>query len=267
MAKEVAVKEAAGVPAINNNEFFDGITVGAQDLLIPKLLIMQLTSVLVAAGRAVMGEWRNSVTGELVGHASKPLKVVPFYVKKSWDILHEIQGKPGKYEFAKSIPVDDNPQSPGYNGGWDAFEVFKDVDKNGATVNAKRHYRFDFFVLLPEEVAKGPTALPYVLSFKVTSLKAGKKMFGEAYERNRSAGLPPFHFQFDLTGEKKTNDQGTFFVVDTWKSEPADAATVAKAIEWFRRIKTSTFKVDESDGGAEPVEAEAQTAKDVSDKF
>ena len=100
--------------------------------------------------------------------------------------------------------------------------------------------------MLPSQIDEG-TAIPYVLSFKSTSYREGKKLFTQMYTRNRKANLPPPGFTFVLSGVKQKNDKGTF-IVPTLELGPATPANqVAECLSWFKLIKKGGVKVDTSE--------------------
>lgn len=236
----VAVKEQAGALAtLNLNEFSADVAVTANDFLIPKLLIMQAQSELVTARKAIFGDICDSISGEKKGTIDKAIEIIPFFVQKKWDI-EEIKAD-GKKEWLRSVPMQDNASLPDYNGNW-AWEGTEDGKK------IRRIYRYDFFVLLPEDIAKG-SPMPYVLSFKSSSVKAGKILMNEMYVRNVAAKLLPFANKFLLSGEMAKNEEtgGSYVVAKTTKGESCSEAQLQACVEWFRRIKSTTVIVDESD--------------------
>ena len=85
--------------------------------------------------------------------------------------------------MVRSEPLIEDPTKEGYNDNlpWNDKE-------NG--IEIKRVRRMNFYVMLPKQIDAG-TAVPYVLSFKSTSYREGKKLFTQMYMRNRKANLPP----------------------------------------------------------------------------
>ena len=139
MSKEVAVKEtnAVAIPQELADWGDTGVNVG-NDLLLPKLLVMQPASDLVTDGKAVMGEFRNSVTGEKLGSIVEPIELVAFHVMKTLDILKLTEGQ---YLWNRSLPLVENVTSPDYNDNlpWEG------TDEDGTPI--KRVRRLNFFVL------------------------------------------------------------------------------------------------------------------------
>lgn len=246
MAKnEVAPKEAKNEIAqidLGGDDFFGGVTVGKQDMLIPKLLPMQGMSDLVTAGKAIMGEFRDSVNGDLLGHINEGVEIVPFFVTKNWDIMKK--DPKGKWKYQKMIPVVEDATSPDYNANLDPFEVWQDPADG---IDMRRVYRLNFFVLLKKDIEAGK-AFPYVLAFKSTSLAAGKALMTEAWSRNRDAGKYPFSDTFIIGGKRETGDEGTYIVLSITRGTAASREAMVKAADWFKRIRTAKdVVIDDSD--------------------
>lgn len=238
MSNEVTVKQESVVATQEELAAWGtGNNLSSKDVVIPKILPMQGLSQMVADGKASMGEFRDSVNGSLVGSIDKPFSIIPFHVEKVWDIKEEQAD--GSYKYSRSVAIDENPLSPGYNDNlpWEGEE-------NGLKVQRIR--RMNFYVLLPSEV-EANESIPYVLSFKSTSIKEGKKLFTQMYVRNLRAQLPPPGFVVEIGGQRVKNDKGTFIVPTVKPSRKATAAEVSEAFSWFKMVKKGAVKVDNSD--------------------
>lgn len=218
------------------SEWGDDVFVGASDIIIPKILPMQGLSQLVADGKAMMGEFRDSLSGEKLGSIAEPIPVIPFHVEKVWDILEE---DGDQFKWVRSEPLIEDPTKQGYNDNlpW--------TDKEDG-IEIKRVRRMNFYVMLPSQIDAG-TAVPYVLSFKSTSYREGKKLFTQMYMRNRKANLPPPGYTFILSGLKQKNDKGTFIVPTLELGPLTPAHQVSECLFWYKLIKKGGVKVDESE--------------------
>lgn len=253
MGNELVAKQEQALMTAQDMEIW-GVPqqVSAQDMVIPKILAMQGLSVLVTERKAQMGEFRDSLSGELLGSIDKPVEILPFYLQKVWDVLEEEldnKGKPsGKFKWARTKPLIENPAHPDYNDNlpWEGEE-------NG--VKIKNIRRFNFFCLIPSQVAEG-SAMPYVLSFKSTSLKEGKKLYTTMYVRNIKAGLPPAAFTFNLAGIIDKNDQGSYVVPQVSSARKSTPEELKECLSWIKMINKGAVKIDES---------ELTDVKDVSD--
>lgn len=217
-----------------------------QDVIIPKILPMQGLSDLVTDGKAVMGEFRDSLSGEKLGSISEPIELIPFAVNKTWDIYHQVGDK---FEWQTTIPIIENPSDKGYN------DLLPWADKTEEGINIKRVRRMNFFMLRPSEIEQG-IALPYVFSFKSTSFSEGKKVYSQMYMRNVTQKLPPPAYTFKIGGTKEKNEHGTFIVPKVELGRRTTAAELNTCLHWFKQV--TKLKVDEKDVTKEDFGASTQ---------
>ncbi len=236
MANEVATKTANALSTDLVNDW-GNVQVSSQDIIIPKILPMQGLSVAVAEGNAQMGEFRDSLTNKLLGDITKPIHCIPFFMQKTWDVLHEQAD--GAFKYSKSVPVVENPLSADYNDNWKW-----ETTENGIKVKNVR--RFNFFVLLPDEVEAGG-AVPYMFSFKSTSMKEGKKLFSQMYMRNTRAGVPPAAFTIKIGGSRQKNAKGIFIVPNFVLDRKTTDEELAECLTWIKMIRGGQTKIDVAD--------------------
>jgi hypothetical protein len=250
--KEVAkAQKQEVVVAPTMDDWGNGPELSSNDIIIPKILAMQGLSQLVTARKAQIGEFRNSLTGELLGSVDKPVSIVPFYLQKLW--VEYVPNEKGKMKFAGITPVTMSNE----NLAWE--------DKNSqGIVTRRRDYTLQFFCLLESDLAKD-VVQPYVLSFKRTSLKAGKKLATQMYVTNKQSKMAPAGKIISLEGVLDSNDDGTFVVFDISALLPTPAKYQQKALEMFKLVQSGAAKVDTSDLEDEPVK-ETKYAE-PSDKF
>ena len=246
MSKELVEKPKNEV--MSSQEMTDwGVPTGpSQDMIIPKILPMQGLSKLVVARKAQMGDFCDSISGKKLGTIDAPIEFIPFFCQKTWDISE--QDAKGDFKYLKSIPLIENPVHPDYNDNlqWEG----EDKNKDGKVVKVKRIRRLNFFVLLPSEIAAG-SAIPYVLSFKSTSLKEGKKLWSQMYVRNVRAGLPPAAFYFSLGGNITTNEKGSFVVPTISEGKKSTKEEMNECLSWIKLINKGSVKMDTSDEDSE----------------
>ncbi len=237
MKNEVTVKEENKVSTQVLTDDWGVPTTPSQDMVVPKILPMQGMSKLVMDRKAMIGEFRDSLSGNLLGSIDKPIEVIPFYLQKVWDV--KLQEEDGSYKYAKTIPLVEDPMAEGYNDNlpWEGEEDGRKV---------QRIRRMNFFVLLPHEISGGG-AMPYVLSFKSTSLKEGKKLYTQMYIRNFKAGLPPAQFLATIGGNMVTNTKGTFVVPQVTFGRKATPEELKECLSWIKLVKKGAVKVDTSD--------------------
>src|SRR4051794_30344857 len=88
-SKALELKKPTAVAAPMSLEGMEGID--ASDILIPKLLLMQGLSELVAEGKFQMGDIVNSVTQAKLGDKTKSIEFIPIATFKTWVVMHDKQ--------------------------------------------------------------------------------------------------------------------------------------------------------------------------------
>ena len=212
--------------------------IDSKDLLIPKLLLMQGLSQLVAAGEAGTGDIINSLSKKVLGGKQKPVEIIPIMAQKSW-VYFEKKGD--KFNYVRVEPF---------------TAATSDRPMEGVTADgvAYRYDRsFDVYGLLTSE-AKNPTALPFMVSFRRTSYMAGKKI-ATFFKQCEMAKKPPASRTLLLNSAMQKNDLGTFFTYDVADGRDADKNDLAKAYEWYKLIKRGSHHVDDSDMADGPTES------------
>lgn len=234
--KELAV-------ASNLDAWGGGQTVTANDIIIPKILPLQYMSEKLKKKQGEYGEFRDTINNHLFGDLKTPFEFIPFYMEKKWIEFDMVPQKAGasKREFKQIVKIQDNPMLPGYNDELPLSEP-----------GIERDRIMDFYVLIPSEVKAGE-ALPYVLSFRRTSLKAGKKLAHQMFIRNRVAKKVPAATVMLLSGNSVQNDQGEFVVQDVSVSRAATPEELVAAKHWFDMVGKGAVKVDDSDLAEEGV--------------
>lgn len=234
-SKSVVAKEENAV-STEVVEWGNDVYLGKNDVVIPKILPMQGLSQLVADGKAMMGEFRDSLSGEKLGSITEPIAIVPFHVEKVWDVLVE---EGDQFKWVRSEPLIEDPTKEGYNDNlpWSDKEDGLEI---------KRVRRMNFYVMLPSQIDDG-TSVPYVLSFKSTSYREGKKLFTQMYMRNRKANLPPPAYTFILSGVKTKNDKGTFIVPALELGPKTPHKHITECLNWYKLIRQGNVKVDETE--------------------
>lgn len=238
MKNEVTTKTTSNVPAplaAFMNEF-DYSEVEAKDLKIPKLLLMQAMSKLVAAGEAKAGDLVNSVTGAVYGNVREkgavPVKVVPIHMFKVWSIA-EYNGK--KFEYSHTEPVTPaNTDAP--------WEYEQDGKK------MKRTKAVNFYVLLEKDFGN-KLALPHVLTFRSTSMRESGLLtdhFAQCAMAQKAGELRfPMDRIFEVSGKVSTNEEDQSWYVPQVKELGKTTPEVQmQAFEWYKTIKQQKAKYD-----------------------
>lgn len=245
MKKEVVKKEATNLPAeMSASAWGGGETYTSNDLVIPKILPLQFMSEKVREKLGEYGEFRDTLNNEKFGDLTTPFEIIPFHAEKKWIEYDVITDKKGgrKREYRAVTPINHDNDGLPY------------VDQDGLT---ERDRCIDVYCLVPSHVADGG-AFPHVLSFRRTSLAAGKKIITQ-FLRNQSMGKPPCAVTMLVSGKSVQNDEGEYVVQDVRVGRAAEAEEIKEAFNWYQLVLKGATKLDESDiveTQAKEVEAE-----------
>ena len=235
MSKDLEKKQEGKLAQAESLDAWGGQTMDQDDIVVPKILPMQGLSQLVAEGDAKMGEFRDSLTGELLAAEGETLSIIPFHLEKTW-LTTDANG-----EFVGIEPI--TPAN--------SDRQFEDTDEAGRQV---RNFKcMNFYVLLADKMGTG--AMPYVVTFRSTSSKAGRKLATMMYMKNRSMNLPPAATVVDLFGKREKNDKGTYIVMDVKESRRSSNEELEEAFNWFKVVQKGAARADHSDvsqGNPEP---------------
>ena len=229
MSKEIVkVDSKQGLAVISG--LMDATPIATNDLIIPKLLLMQPVSSLVADKKAAPGDIVNSLEGKVVGNEKEALEVIPYKCVKTW-VRFQDMGR-GKPRFVSQDPVTETdavrPRQEEING-----EIFTNFE----TIN--------YYCLRPSEVEAGEF-LPYVISFRSTSYKAGKTL--ETFRAKfQDYGKPICIKTFKIGSRQEENDQGRYYTFTVEQGRDTTVEEMAQIKPWFDRVTQGLVRVDESE--------------------
>ncbi len=207
--------------------------IGTDDLVVAKILPVHYISE-KAKGKtktAEPGEFRDTVENKLFGSTEHPFDFLPIHMLTFWAVYDMTEGGQGK--FMTTMPV-----TP-------ANENFAREEVIGGQ-KIKRIKTYECYALIPEEIKTG-AAFPYVLSFRVTSSRAGKTLLTQMYVKNKMAGKLPWSVVCENALTEESNDHGDFFVQHTKPKRAASAEEQAEAQKWYEMINAGKVKKDDSD--------------------
>lgn len=209
--------------------------VSSTDLMIPKLLLMANTSEMVSDGKAKMGDVINSQNLEVIGSTEKSFKIIPLRQFKTIRISDK-SVQPKKF-LRMEVMTPENEKLP-----WDDEEY---IAFHGKKIPISRDHCLNFFVLLQSDIDAG-SAFPAMITFKRTSIKAGRQLASHMFKLG-VLGRLPYSQSVEITVKKQKKDSNTWAVFECGKSAPADESSVASAKEWINIMKTTKYTVDEKD--------------------
>lgn len=251
--KEIEVKQENQITTQEELNSWGKPTITSKDMIIPKILPLQHMSDKVKDKQGEYGDFRDTLSNEKFGDIDNPFEIIPFLLHKKWIEFSMIPQKNGgfKREFLQVLNIQDDPTKPGYNDDLPLRE------ENGTI---ERDRIMDFFVLIPKEVEED-RALPYVVSFRRTSLKGGQKLATQMYVRNAASNKVPPATVMLLCGLDKENDDGNFVVQDVVPKRLSTPKEIAECFKWYKIIQGGGVKVDER----EFAQQEAPPVQEVTD--
>lgn len=206
-----------------------GSKVHAENLIMPKILLQQKMSERVEDGKAKPGDMVDNLTDDVIGTLDKQIEFIPFRGETQW-----IERKNG--DFSGILPFEGNETLP-FKDTIDGQEIERDKVIN-------------IFVLLP-----AISDVPYIIPFKRTSMKAGKKVETRMW-RNEMAGLNPCEYSMKLTAKKVAGDKGTYYIYEVNTGRKASDKEAIKCYKFNESILSGQRKVDYADEVTTPPTAD-----------
>lgn len=216
------------VSAESSMDFGDG-GYSSQDVIIPKILVMQGLSALVMDDEspAKFGDLVNNQTQGVVGNVtSDPIEFIPFHLEKVWIVSKKVGNK---YEFStiEAVTVANE------NRKW---EEVRDGEE------WKNEKSFNFYAILPSD-----PSIPYIIQFKGTSQRTGKELATQMYVKNKASGLMPPSKTMTLKGNKVSNDKGTYVVLKTEIARDTTPEELGNCLQWYKAVHTGKTKASTED--------------------
>lgn len=236
-AKKQVANTESQLPA-EMNSAWGGENLTKEDIIIPKILLMQGLSEMVTEGDAKMGEFRNSMEKEVVlGSDKKPVEVIIFGSYKTVQIFID-----GEYNKTESW-------TPAH-----AELPWEEILEGGGTV--KRTTCQNYYCIIPSEVAKGE-AFPFIITFKGMSFRGGQGIATHIQKLARFK-KPSAAKVFAIKAVKTKNDKGTFFVMEGSPVRDASVKEIKEAFGWHQTFMKANVKAHAE--GAEETSATPRPA-------
>lgn len=228
MSKEVTKKQNNEVAVYNDEALasWGGNEFDQSDIIIPKIILMQGASQLVADGIAKPGEYIHSVTKEVLGSKDSPVTITPLHMKKFWRV-----SKPEgtKYVFERMDHVTQ-----------ESINAPKEFLESG--INKKRQMVYQFYVLIDGY------AVPFIIQMKGMSHGAGKQLANEMFVTNKIKKLPPPGRQFKLSVEDAEYEGTKYKAYKTIEpSNTPEDMVMGLCYEWFKTINAGEVLEDNTD--------------------
>lgn len=236
--------------------------VDANDVLVPRILLMQALSKLVSAGERNASEIIRSTTKEVLAKKGETFEFIPFRIFKSFTIF-DCSGKKPEFRSIEPVTVE-NMNAP--------LEYMVDGK------NYRRDKTLNFYVLLPKDIVREQKAkeaiakgefpdtddilFPAVLSFSRSSYQAGREL-ATHFKKAEAFDIPPSSRVFRLGSKLASNDQGTWPIFTVEKARAAAKDELEAAKRWYDVLAKSSVRIDDVEDEA----VQAPTADPGTDAF
>ena len=200
--------------------------IGQEDLLIPKIILLQHNSNLVKKDGKKPGTFINGTTMKDYG---KSLEFVPVKAQKYYDMLKQ-NGTRMVFE-ARTYDAND-PRLKGRR-------FFRDGD-----IKANANSVMSFLCIIE--------GLPALIAFKVSGYKAGKKLASQA----KMKGEDLFAFKYRLVFKSETGDDNDWYVMDVEEVGRATETEFKQAEQAYDAMAGRMKDIDAPSGAAAGTEAE-----------
>lgn len=232
---DLLVKESSAISTdVASFDSWGEKDISQSEMTIPRLLVMQQMSSIVAEGNAKLGDIVENVEEQVLGGLDKTVQVIVCDSQLVW----RQQTMDG--ELVRNIPRRVNPSKPGYNNN--LGKTSHDEDTNQEVVNY-RVIRFFFLVTNDDGIVSDT---PYIMEFKSTAYNAGKDIYSASFNpKNREKGLNPASYVWEIGVNKQTNGNKTFAVPFAKKGRASVTEEMEEAFKWYQAVNTTEVKIHE----------------------
>lgn len=235
--KEIAKKEevASIVPA-EAGQAWGATTTDSEDIIIPRAMLMQAMSEFVSDGIASVGDFVNSMDpSEVICKKGESFGAIFFGLEKK--IMAFIDDKFDHMED--------------YTSNY----VREEVTESGAILTRKT--LMNYFFLRPEDLEAG-VIFPYVLSFRSTSMRAGKTL-ATLIKKLEVMKKPSAARVFEITVKQEKNEKGQWWTPVVTMGRESSTEEMNAAYQWYKTLMNSNVTAHED--VAEDAQEEVGTGK------
>lgn len=203
----------------------------SEDLIIPRLRLLQGLSEAVTSGDGKMGQFQDSLNGEILGDS---IEVVLLGLKNGAVYFEQGVGMQCKsldgISNMEGVKCTDCPYNQYYGKRWAKDE---DPPKCSATKE---------FICVTRATLNGQEQRPIVVSFLKTSYKQGRKLASIA----RLSGRDIFAGAYVITSQMMKNAKGTFAIMDVKQNGWLTPEEFKAAEAWYQTIGSANVVVHEA---------------------
>lgn len=225
MTKQIAKKESNAIATQSQAKGFENFT--SEDLVIPRLRLLQGLSKAVTDGVGKMGLYQDSLTEEVLG---EKVEVVLLGMKNGAVYFKQGEGMVCKSnDGITSINGDTCSQCP-FNEYWKNWKE----DGTPPACSATKE-----FMSVTKSTVGGAESRPLMVTFMKTSYGLGKKLATMARLANRDI----FFRSYVLGSEKESNAKGTFAKMTVGLGTALTPEELQSAEGWYDMLNTANVKV------------------------
>ena len=228
-AMTAAEPTAIAEPMVNSARGFENFK--SEDLIIPRLRLLQGLSEAVVSGSGKMGQFQDSLTGEILGEG---VEIVLLGMQNGAVYFESGEGMRCKsgdgITNMEGVKCVDCPFNQYYGTRWKKDE---EPPKCSATKE---------FVCVTKGTVEGSEQRPIVVSFLKTSYKMGKKLASIA----RLSGRDIFAASYSITSEMMKNKKGTYAIMNVKQCGWLKPEELAAAEAWYHTLGQSNVVVHEA---------------------
>lgn len=225
-AETTAVSTSVAAPANTFN-------LRAEDLLIPKVLLMQAISKAVKDRKAHAGDFYHSLDEVVIDKPIEFLAIGMFRQIVTYENKLKVKSEPWSFELEQQLLKE-------------GFFQKDPVIKAGVTVT--KSVSQNYYIILTKDI-EDMTPFPMVVTFVKTSFKAGKQLATHIY-RLEEFGAKPWAKTFKLGVAEEKGDNGEYFVFNVLPGQKATEQQIAVAEKWANRLKSAVATVHDAEDEA-----------------
>jgi len=227
-------KQTTELETHNSNLAFKGNEEAeATDILIPRILLMQGTSKWVP-DTFNMGDLINSVEEELLAAKGKKITIIPFVMKKTWQIFTDEQTPQWVRQETWNAAND--------NADWQ----FEEEDPDRGVVQLKRQRNYGFYCLIVgEDGTIDPFSIPAQINFRSSSgFKEGKKIASH-FGVMKSMQQPGFTVAWDIGTESVKDGDKSYQKFIVKKARNTTKEEMEPIYKWLTLMETQADRFTE----------------------
>lgn len=230
---ELVAKQSNQLVDSSSLEFKGNEEASASDIIVPRMLLMQGMSKWVP-DHFSQGDIINSVEETLLAKRGETVSIIPFILKKTWQI------------FTQESPPQWVREEP-WNEANDALEwEFEEEDADRGVVQLKRQRQYGFYAFVVKDEVD-PFPIPVLVNFRSSAgFKEGKKIASH-FSMMKGMNQPGFNVVWNISSESVKDGDKSYqkFVVKKGRMTTKEEAQ--PILQWLKLMQTAADKIKDHD--------------------